>query len=102
MSFGSLGVARLDVSHNDMTSVVDGAFDTLHDTLNELDLGYNDFRRFDDHDFLDFRMLQYLGLAHNRLGGAFSAGRQQLGHLFDHLQLLQVFPSSTRISRLYI
>ena len=35
-------------------------------------------------------MLQYLGLAHNRLGRAFTAGGEQLGHLFDHLQLLQV------------
>jgi len=41
-SFGMLGVARLDVSHNGMTTIADGAFDTLHDTLNELDLGYND------------------------------------------------------------
>jgi len=89
VSFGTLGVARLDVSHNGMTSVADGAFDTLHETLNELDLGHNDFEHFDE-VFLDFRMLQYLGLAHNRLGQAFTAGRQQLGHLFDHLQLLQV------------
>ena len=61
----------------------------LHETLNELDLGYNDFQRFGN-VFLDFRMLQYLGLAHNRLGRAFAAGREQLGHLFDSLQLLQV------------
>ena len=94
ISFGSsLRLARLDVSHNGMTSIAEGAFDTLHDTLNELDLGYNEFRHFDD-VFLDFRMLQYLGLAHNRLGQAFAAGREQLGHLFDSLQLLQVLFSS--------
>ena len=94
VSFGSsLRLARLDVSHNGMTSIAEGAFDTLHDTLNELDLGYNEFRHFDD-VFLDFHMLQYLGLAHNRLGQAFAAGREQLGHLFDSLQLLQVLFSS--------
>jgi len=88
-SFGTLRLARLDMSHNGMSSIADGAFVTLHETLNELDLGYNDFQRFDE-VFLDFRMLQYLGLAHNRLGQAFAAGREQLGHLFDSLQLLQV------------
>ena len=91
-SFGALRLARLDMSHNGMTSIAEGAFDTLHETLNELDLGYNDFQRFAD-VFLDFRMLQYLGLAHNRLGKAFAAGREQLGHLFDTLQLLQVLYS---------
>jgi len=89
VSFGALRLARLDVSHNGMTSIAKGAFDTLHETLNELDFGYNDFRHFDD-VFLDFRMLQYLGLAHNRLGKAFANGKKQLGHLFDRLQLLQV------------
>ena len=88
-SFGALRLARLDLSHNGMTSIAEGAFQTLHETLNELDLGYNDFQRFDD-VFLDFRMLQYLGLAHNRLGRAFADAEQQLGHLFDSLQLLQV------------
>ena len=73
-----------------MTSISQGAFGTLHESLNELDLGYNDFQRFDD-VFLDFRILQYLGLAHNRLGQAFTAGHIQLGHLFDCLQLVQVF-----------
>jgi Leucine rich repeat len=89
-SFGSIKLSRLDLSHNGMSLIADGAFDALHDSLNELDIGYHHFREFSPGVFLEFRLLQYLSLAHNNLGQAFRAGREKLGNLFDSLQLVQV------------
>ena len=94
-SFGSTRVSRLDASHNIMSSIDDGAFDQLHETLNELDLGYNEFHEFQIGVFSEFRLLQYLSLSHNSLGPAFRAGREKLGNLFDSLQLLQVYQEPT-------
>jgi hypothetical protein len=89
-SLGSVKLSRLDVSHNGMSLIADGAFDALHESLNELDLGFNDLHEFAAGSFLEFRLLQYLSLAHNSLGQAFRTGREKLGGLFDCLQLLQV------------
>jgi hypothetical protein len=78
-----------------MNAVPKGSFSSLYDSLNELDLGYNDLRQFEDGVFVnEFRLLQYLGLAHNRLGDAFLQATDRLGHLFESLQLLQVLDLS--------
>lgn len=91
-NFGSVRVAKLDVSHNGMKAVDEGAFDTLHQTLNELDMSYNDFADFPSHAFKDFHLLQYLGLSHNKLGEAFR--QRRLGGLFESLLLVQVLDLS--------
>src|SRR6218665_524033 len=91
-NFGSVRVAKLDVSHNGMKDVDEGAFDILHQTLNELDMSYNDFAEFPGHAFKDFHLLQYLGLSHNKLGEAFR--QRRLGGLFESLLLVQVLDLS--------
>lgn len=91
-NLGTVRVAKLDVSHNGMKDIEDGAFETLHQTLNELDMGYNDFTDFPTDAFKDFHLLQYLGLGHNKLGEAIR--QRRLGSLFETLLLIQVLDLS--------
>lgn len=91
-NFGSIRIAKLDVSHNGMKGIEDGAFETLHQTLNELDMSYNDFTEFPARAFKDFHLLQYLGLGHNKLGDALV--NRHLGGLFESLTLIQVLDLS--------
>lgn len=88
----TLQVSKLDLSHNGMRRIPPGSFETLHQTLNELDLGHNDLVQLSPHAFLDFHLLQLLGLSHNRLGEALRAGLT--GNLFDSLQLVQLLDLS--------
>ena len=59
---------HLNLSHNNLSTLEDGAFTELHE-LRSLDLSFNNLSNISDHVFRDQRKLQNLSLAGNHLDG---------------------------------
>lgn len=91
-NMGVLQAKKLDVSHNNISSLSEDVFDTISSSIEELDLSHNNISTFPQHQFSDFTSLQQLNLAHNNLGAAFCAG--QLEGFFQSLSHLQILDLS--------
>lgn len=92
-SYGSLRVGKLILSHNNITRIVKGAFDSHFDTLTELDLGWNSLDGIEEGTFTStLSSLHYLNLAQNRLGVALAEGR--LETMFVSMIFLKVLDLS--------
>ena len=71
--YGLTSVGRLDLSYNTVEKIADDALTGLHNSLAELDLGYNRLTHLNAGVLQNARSLLTLDLRHNYLGPKFGA-----------------------------